>query len=295
MPQPEDDLIRVAMLGTQGQEVTELSDHTIDRLVAKLRPATLAEQTLLRAGVGNINDRAGRRPSFVTEDSGSPCEYDHRSECSPAMMRLVEGLLKNEHDRPLLAEVFPLLAAHDLRLPDRLLPDCLNLKDRRVRDAARETLGTRAMWLANFRKDWRWILRTSNKTAVVKQNLLASDQPLSGQLPELLRTQPPWSAEVQAFLGILPKPLDESTSRHVLDAIRGALHAPPCLADLEFIGACLQLVARSISPRLFHDALRPWTWPETVEPVLAVSLRRWWNEFERIVRLRQRIYQELNL
>jgi hypothetical protein len=295
MSQLVDDLSRLAVVGTQGQGIAELSNHAVDRLVAKLTPTSPAEQTLLRAGTWNINQRAGRSPAPATFDFAWACETDERTECSTGVTRIVEELFHGVHNRPLLAEVFRLLATSELRVPDRLLPDCLNQKDLDVRQAARETLGPRARWLAALRQDWRWVLQSPRARTAPRQKSEPTDQQREAQIHELLKTKTPWSPDVVLSLENLASPWGEATSRHILDAIHDKLIAAPHVADLDAIGKCLRLVARAVSPLVFHDALRPWTWSTSVEPVLAVSLERWWKEFRHTVQLRQQIHQELSL
>jgi hypothetical protein len=145
---------KIALVGTARMTETPATGTPVDDLVAGIADLTPERRVLLTAGMLSIFRRAGYLPPTVSS-LPDPAPAETLPPCSQGAARalgdvFIDGRLE------LLPEALHLLARAGQRVPFTLLVDCLELRDRVHRDAARPVLGERGVWLAHQRSAWAW-------------------------------------------------------------------------------------------------------------------------------------------
>jgi hypothetical protein len=196
-----------ALVGTSRAGTPTPTGTPIDALVEAVKAVDAvdaidaAQRVLLLAAALDVYQRAGLLPSRV-ETLPEPAPADPRPACSAAAAAIVAEMIAGGH-LELLREAFDLMARAGQRLPDPLLPLCLDLKEPDLRDAAHGVLGERGCWLARQRDRWSWAAGPA-PAAVVRTSPMAID--------DLRRT---W---------------EEGAIAHRLDAIAQVRASDPALA-----------------------------------------------------------------
>lgn len=147
-------LNKIALVGTARMTETPSTGTPVDDLVAGIEGLTPERRVLLSAGMLSIFRRAGYVPPTAAS-LPAPAPAETLPACSQGAARalgdvFIDGRLE------LLPEAFQLLTRARQRVPFTLLVDCLDLRDRTYRDAARPVLGERGVWLAHQRAGWEW-------------------------------------------------------------------------------------------------------------------------------------------
>jgi len=146
-----DPFARAALVGTGRHP--DVPTPGLEALAEGLEGRTPERRLLLAAGARAVARAAGRTAGAVAPgpDAADP---DTRPACTPGAARLLRRLFTGRQAE-LLPEALSRLAAAGLRLPHALLPMALGA-DPQVREAVREVLGTRGVWLARQGPSWEW-------------------------------------------------------------------------------------------------------------------------------------------
>lgn len=148
------DLTKLALLGTQRLPEAPSSGTPVDEFLPRLADAAPEVRLLLLAGMLSIFRRAGYMPAMMTT-LPSPAPPETVPACSAGAARALGDMFMDGRIE-LLPEAFQRLAAKGQRVPFPLLVNCLDLREREHRDAARPVLGARGAWLAQHRETWEW-------------------------------------------------------------------------------------------------------------------------------------------
>ncbi|HEY2514243.1 MAG TPA: DUF5691 domain-containing protein [Polyangiaceae bacterium] len=149
-----DPLTRFALLGTTRGEPPEGAGALVDAIVQKMDAVPIERRVLLAAGARAAEGTAGKR-AMRSEQRFEGAPPEERAECSPAAARLIRDQLGIQ-DEDLLREALTLLDRAGRRLPHALLPEALQVRDKKLRPAVRRVLGARGVWLARLNPNWAW-------------------------------------------------------------------------------------------------------------------------------------------
>jgi hypothetical protein len=147
-------LNKIALVGTERVTETPSTGTPIDDLVPSIEGLTPERRVLLSAGMLSIFRRAGYVPPTAAS-LPAPAPAETIPACSQGAARALGDVFIDGRFE-LLPEAFQLLTRAAQRVPFSLLVDCLDLRDRVQREAARPVLGERGDWLAHQRAEWEW-------------------------------------------------------------------------------------------------------------------------------------------
>ena len=154
-------LNKIALLGTARLSEAPSTGTAIDELASQVDGLTPERRALLAAGMLSIFRRAG----YVPPKAGAlpaPAPHETLPACSPGAARALGDVFIDGRFE-LLPETFRLLTLAGQRVPFSLLVNCLDLRDRGNREAARPVLGERGVWLAHQRSEWEWARETTTR------------------------------------------------------------------------------------------------------------------------------------
>jgi hypothetical protein len=144
----------LALIGTSRIETPSATGTPVDAMIDVARQPDVAQRVLLLAAALDAYQRAGVIPVRVAT-LPEPAPIDPRPACSAAVAQILAEMLAGGHHE-LLPEAFELIAQAAQRLPEALLPACLDLKEPHLRQSAQPVLGDRGHWLARQRDRWSW-------------------------------------------------------------------------------------------------------------------------------------------
>ncbi len=189
------DLVATALVGAG--RVSAKSDSgtaPLDVMLAQLPPEQSPEQRLLsEAGAVALWRHAGAGPYSVTISLPPASAPDETPPCPEAASALLARLLGSDFSAAvsyehLLPEWLSLLAAHGYALPQRWLPELLNLARQapELYSCILPLLGERGRWLAAQHPDWQGFLIAADPVAWET----ADSRSRLGLLKALRRTDP---------------------------------------------------------------------------------------------------------
>ena len=147
-------LNKVALVGTARLTEMPSTGTPVDDLFPGIEGLTPERRVLLSAGMVSIFRRAGYVPPTAAS-LPMPAPAETVPACSSGATRALGDVFIDGRVE-LLPEAFQLLTGAGQRVPFSLLVDCLDLRDRVHREAARPVLGERGVWLAHQRAAWEW-------------------------------------------------------------------------------------------------------------------------------------------
>jgi Family of unknown function (DUF5691) len=166
MPDPNlwQSLVATALIGTERQaDLPRVNGSPIGELIAQL-PGGNAETSLLnRAAALALYCKAGQPPLTVSATGPIACEPDDVLVCpQPALVYLRQTLSGDR--RAQLPECLRLIAEAGWRMPERLLPQVLELgrKQPELRPVIMPVLGKRGLWLATQLQDGNYAIATTD-------------------------------------------------------------------------------------------------------------------------------------
>lgn len=149
------ELLKAALVGTGKHPGVAIDEaHPADRLA--IADDSLSEETqfLLRCGRRAVYQRAGLEVQSVPHIEPAP-DADSVT-WSAAFIRTMKEVIHTDK-KDLLPEILREFQTHGLPVPAILLPDLLDLSDRKLQTAIRAVVGTRGAWLSQFNPDWSWL------------------------------------------------------------------------------------------------------------------------------------------
>jgi hypothetical protein len=151
-----DTIVALALVGTAKHNTLDITTDTpVDALMEQLSVDEIERKLLLSAGAWGIHRQAGQVPEAIpTPAKVAPAES--LAACSPEIAKLVESMLKGEHDE-LLPEAMERMQRAGLRLPYELLPVALGMQSKEIRATLFPVLGERGLWLSRFNPSWSWV------------------------------------------------------------------------------------------------------------------------------------------
>ena len=149
-----DPLTRFALLGTTRGEPPAGAGALVDGIVQKMDAVPIERRVLLAAGARAAEETAGKKAAR-SEARFEAAPAEERKECSPGAARLIGDRLRFQ-DEEILGEGLAWLDRAGLRLPHALLPDALQVRDKKLRPAVKKVIGTRGVWLARLNPTWAW-------------------------------------------------------------------------------------------------------------------------------------------
>lgn len=153
-----DALVAAALLGTERAPAVPTGDGPAGALVeAASAGADPSRRLLVAAAVLGPWVEAGRGATRATAPPPR-CTGPDRPPCRVGAARVLARLFREERARGLLAEWFARADRAGVRVPDELLPACLEhlggVKDAVEANAVRAALGARGAWLARQHPTW---------------------------------------------------------------------------------------------------------------------------------------------
>jgi hypothetical protein len=118
---------------------------------------------LLRAGALAVYRAAGYTPT-PTPETPTPAPEETKPECPASVAALMESLLSARND-VLLGEALTRFNQIGYRLPHLLLPLALSRTPSECRPAMALAVGERGHWLAQFNRQWAWVVETLTDTS----------------------------------------------------------------------------------------------------------------------------------
>lgn len=122
-------------------------------------PGVTPERRLwLATGASDLWTRAGYLPPPAPATQATASAPEQLPACPPAAEAILKRLLGGGQPASVQTEWLSLLAGKGARLPERFLPNMLDLATRQpaLRPRLRPVLGTRAAWLAALEPAWAW-------------------------------------------------------------------------------------------------------------------------------------------
>lgn len=144
----------------------ELAGATAPALDA---PGVTPERRLwLAAGASDLWSRAGYLPPPAPAAQPAASAPERLPPCPIAAEAILKRLLQGGQPASVQTEWLSLLAGRGARLPERFLPNMLDLATRQpaLRPCLRPLLGTRAAWLAALEPAWAWAAATHDDTGL---------------------------------------------------------------------------------------------------------------------------------
>lgn len=152
------ELLKAALVGTGKYPGVAIDESApADRLTIADDSLTDESQFLLRCGRRAVYQRAGQDVRSVPSVEAAP--DTENIAWSAAFIRTMKEVIQTEK-KDLLPEVLREFQAHRLPVPVILLPDLLDLSDRKLQSAIRTVVGTRGTWLSQFNPEWSWLTDT---------------------------------------------------------------------------------------------------------------------------------------
>ena len=251
-----DDLLTAALVGTAKKPFALSLTASHLRMFVELESLSSERQLLLSAGVQAICEFAAFVPATV-DDALEPSPVETRRFISSRVTNIVDGLLDQTSDSPLLVEACQLMRQFERVLPPASLPVALQVSSKPLRAALLPVIGERGRWLARFDDNWHWAAEQAvdelprdeaaleqlwNDGAVeTRVAVLAHAQELSRQLAQRLlqATWPTEKAEVRLeFLNAIARtitaeeiPFLESLTKDRSAAVRARASELLCRLD----------------------------------------------------------------
>lgn len=151
-----DEIVALALVGTAKHNNLDITTDTpVDALVEQLPVSDIERKLLLSAGAWAIYRQAGQVPESIPTIP-EPAPPESLAACSQEIAKLVESMLKGEHD-DLLPEALERMQRAGLRLPYELLPLAPGMQSKEIRVALFPVLGERGLWLSRFNPAWSWV------------------------------------------------------------------------------------------------------------------------------------------
>ena len=153
------ELLKAALVGTgKHPDVAIDESQPTDRLTIADDSLTAESKFLLRCGRRAMYERAGQEVRSVPPIEPAP---DAENIAWPAaFLRTMKEIIQTDK-KDFLPEVLREFQTHKLPLPAVLLPDLLNLSERKLQAAIREIVGVKGLWLSQFNPDWSWLSETA--------------------------------------------------------------------------------------------------------------------------------------
>jgi hypothetical protein len=126
-------------------------------------PGITPERRLwLAAGAANLWSRAGHVPPPASAMPPAPSAAERLPACPVPAESFLKRLLEGGYPAAVQVEWLGLLARRAARLPERFLPNMLELATRQpeLRPSVRPALGMRGAWLAALEPAWAWATAT---------------------------------------------------------------------------------------------------------------------------------------
>ncbi len=149
------ELLKAALVGTGKHPGVAIDEsNSADRLTIADDSLTEESRFLLRCGRRAVYQRAGQEVRSVPPLEPAP--DDESVAWSAAFIRTMKEVIHTDK-KDLLPEILREFQIHGLSVPAILLPDLLDLTDRKLQTAIREVVGKRGVWLSEFNPDWSWL------------------------------------------------------------------------------------------------------------------------------------------
>jgi hypothetical protein len=153
-------LVATALIGTERQaDLPQVDGSAIGELMAQL-PGSNAETSLLnRAAALALYCKAGQQPLVLSTPGPIACEPDDVPICPQSALVYLRQTLSGDR-RAQLPECLRLIAQAGWRMPERLLPQLLELgcKQPELRPVIAQVLGKRGLWLAAQLQDGNYAM-----------------------------------------------------------------------------------------------------------------------------------------
>ncbi len=126
--------------------------------------ATPERRLWLAAGAADLWTRAGHVPPVAPAAAHPVSAPEQLAACPVRAESILKLLLQGSHLAAVLQEWLALLARKPARLPERFLPNMLDLASRQptLRPRILPVLGTRGRWLAALEPSWDWAAGTQD-------------------------------------------------------------------------------------------------------------------------------------
>jgi hypothetical protein len=169
MTQEPAPLQKLLLIGTA--RARHAADGLQPELQAVLHPAveaaevTQEERLWLSAGALHLWNRAGHvPPPLAAPAAATACGPEHLLACPARAESPLSLLLQGGQPAGVLVEWLTLLRGHGARLPERFLPNMLDMAARQpaLQPLVRAVLGARGAWLAKLEPAWQWARQASN-------------------------------------------------------------------------------------------------------------------------------------
>jgi hypothetical protein len=182
---------------------TARAQHAADglppELKAVLQPAadtaggTPEERLWMSAGALHLWNRAGHMPPpFAAPATAAPCGPEQLLACPARAERHLSLLLQGGQPQGVLIEWLTLLREYGARLPERFLPNMLDMATRQpaMQPLVRAVMGARGGWLARLEPAWQWASQASDPEQRQDAWLTGSLEQRQAALEEWRRADP---------------------------------------------------------------------------------------------------------
>ena len=175
------DLIQVAMLGTDRQPLPKLAEDDPAQELVSSSSESVEKQLLDRIAIQAYRRRAGAIPAVRLGESGAAAPPDTLPMCNPEAAQTL-GRFMIGSKTWLVREWLELAMKAGVRPPDERLPELLGAGRRikSIRHLIYESLGERGLWLAAQRPEWLYATLDINDPASISR-LMATGKTLEQQ------------------------------------------------------------------------------------------------------------------
>ncbi|MBA3856745.1 MAG: hypothetical protein C0507_07535 [Cyanobacteria bacterium PR.3.49] len=169
-----DDLVSIALIGTDQQKMPELKPGgqlgiLLDKINATASSKSKESIILSSAGCMSLHQKAGTIPDRLNSKKPEPCGAEDWLSCEEVGHSRLKILIE-EHERTILPLWLNACAAKKRRLPERAIPLFLDLakEKKEFRPLVCPVIGNVGRWLAAMNSDWSFAAISNNVESSVE-------------------------------------------------------------------------------------------------------------------------------